>query len=136
MYDKGISLYVAFLLILFAVSGCTKANRAAISGHVTLDGQAVDDGVISFVSVDARPSLSAWGTIARGDYSIPAKQGPAIGNNRVEIHWSRKTGNRARHDPKMDEYREAIPDQFNRNSQLRVDVKPGENRLDFPLKTK
>jgi hypothetical protein len=71
-----------------------------------------------------------------GQYSIAAKQGPAIGVNRVEIHWSRKTGRKTRYDPNMDEYKEAIPTRFNSDSKLTVDLQPGNNRKDLHLKSR
>lgn len=35
---------------------------------------------------------------------------------------------------RLDEMCEAVPDRYNRESELRVDVKPGRNRLNFELR--
>jgi len=122
-------------LLLLIVSGCREPNRAAVGGKVTLDGQPVEEGTISFIPPSGHPGPTAWGPIKEGTYAISAHQGPAPTANRVEIHWTRRTGRKSPYFPEMDEYREAIPDRYHRDSQLQVEVKPGENRLDFELKS-
>ncbi len=121
-------------MFLLLATGCGAAGRGAAAGKVTLDGQPVEGGVVTFVPIDAEQGQPAWADIVAGEYSLPASRGPALGPNRVEIRWPRKTGRKAPYDPQMDEMREAIPDRYNRESELRVDVKPGRNRLDFELR--
>lgn len=115
--------------------GCGASDRAGVSGEVTLGGQPVQNGSISFVRTDGsrRANEAAWGKIENGRYSIPATAGPMIGKNRVEIRWPRKTGRKNPADPNLDEYAEAIPDRYNANSELQVEVRPGNNTFNFAL---
>ena len=114
---------------LLVMSGCGGKPRGAVAG------QPVDGGTITFMPQGERQREPGWGEITAGEYSIPASKGPAVGVSRVEIHWPRKTGKKARYDPKIDEMREAIPNRYNRDSELKADVKPGNNPFDFALRS-
>ncbi len=133
---KKVPASMAFSLLLAVAVGCGGANRAEVSGRVTLDGKAVEDGTISFLPLGEPPGPSAWGQITAGNYSIPALQGPAVGANLVKIHWPRKTGRKTRYDPNMDEFEEAVPNRYHRNSELKVNLKPGKNEANFQLLSK
>lgn len=125
--------------LLVIVAGCGTSHRGAISGAVTLDNQPVDGGMISFFPNGRDAGPSACTMIQAGRYTIPASSGPAIGANRVEIHWYRKTGKKV---PGLvpgrenDVLAEAIPDRYHAKSELTADVKPGNNEFDFSLKSK
>lgn len=76
-------------------------------------------------------------SIQDGSYHVPAKKGPAVGANRIEIRASRKTGRKLSARPplndKEDEIVEAIPACYNEKSTLVEEIKPGENVIDFDL---
>lgn len=134
MSSRGHIIHRACLATaLLAATGCGGAPRGAVTGNVTLDGQPVDGGTIIFTSPDPVHRAAGWTEIVAGQYSIPASRGPAVGPNRVEIRWPRKTGGKARYNPTADQMREAVPDRYNRDSELQADVKPGTNRFDFVL---
>lgn len=109
-------------LIVLLVLGCGDPDRTSVSGKVTLDGQPVERGTISFIPTHGHPAPNAWGEIVKGVYSIEHRNGPAPGNNRVEIHWPRKTGRKSPYAPDIDEYSEAVPDRYHRDSELRIDL--------------
>jgi hypothetical protein len=130
------------LLFLLLCIGCGKSqsNVATIAGEVKLDGQPLEQGSIRFLPMQGVEGSLASGEIVKGRYQITGKAGPAIGWNRVEINGSRKTG---RMIPKpfpeqdmIDERVEAVPPQFNTDSTLQFDVKPGENSADFEVTSK
>lgn len=124
---------------LAAVLGCGSSQRATAYGNVTLDGKPMEAGAISFVPLGANPeSKPAWSKVEGGEYAIPAKAGLATGEFRVEIRWIRKTGRKWGRlpDPNGDELAEAIPERYNSQSELKPTIKPGENHLDFELKSK
>lgn len=128
-------LWTPFLASL----GCSRSDRAAVSGQVTLDGSSVENGVISFIPADGNSSRAAWAEIKSGRYAIPAKLGAGIGINRVEVSWPRKTGKMRPAlppAPPVEEAVEAIPPRYNCRSELRVEIKPGSNQADFQLKSK
>jgi hypothetical protein len=125
--------------LLVIVAGCGSSHRGSVSGGVTLDGQPVDGGIISFFPSSREGGSSACTTIAAGRYTVSGRGGPSIGVNRVEIRWSRKTGKKM---PGMmpgreqDELLEAVPARYNAKSELTAKIEPGKNELDFALKSK
>ena len=124
------------LLLLLVSIGCGGSNRAAVTGQVTLNGRAVEDGTISFIPAAGTTGSPAWGEIKAGNYSIPAKNGPAIGTNRVEIRWTLKTGRMlpaVPPSPAREEVVEAIPTRYNSKSELKAELNPGKNTVDFQL---
>jgi hypothetical protein len=131
---------LAFLGILFA--GCgqrvyTGEQRFPLSGKVTVDGQPMEFGVISFLPQDH--GRVSGGPIKSGTYSVPEAMGATAGKYRVEIRWNRPTGRRVR-DPYgeeiMDEYKEGLPAKYHTNSELTADVFAKLTTFDFDLKSK
>jgi hypothetical protein len=67
-----------------------RAPRVAIRGLVTLDGEPLARGSVIFTSVDGRvaPPIVAYvantGAV-RGEFAVPASQGPTPGRYRVEV---------------------------------------------------
>ncbi|MBN2296899.1 MAG: hypothetical protein JXM70_31020 [Pirellulales bacterium] len=118
------------------LGGCGGENRGEVAGQVTLDGQPVDGGEIRFLPNVGLPSRAR---IANGQYTIPKATGPSVGPVRVEITWVRKTGRKVTDmipGPMIDETTQCIPERYNRNSELEVEIQPGTNRHDFELKSK
>jgi hypothetical protein len=128
-------LPVAFSALLLA--GCSGSPR--VEGTVTLDNQPVDDGTISFFPEGSRETgSSASGEIKNGKYSI---ESPNLkpGSYRVEIYWFKKTGKQVANpnDPgtKIDEARQVIPDEYNRNTKFKFELKSGTNPFNFELRS-
>ncbi|WP_435018200.1 hypothetical protein TA3x_000146 [Tundrisphaera sp. TA3] len=68
--------------------GCGDADgleRAAVSGKVTLDGKPLERGDIQFIPKDGDSRGAARGSIAAGEYSISAANGPAPGEHLISI---------------------------------------------------
>jgi hypothetical protein len=128
------------LVCLFLTYGCGAGDkRAAVSGKVTLDGQAVESGSITFQPIEGTQGPSAGTAVTKGVYQIPRAQGPLPGVYRVEIYSQRKTGNKipagspAPPGTLVEEVVEAVPARFNAQSTLRSEVRSGNNPLDFNL---
>ena len=110
-----------------------------MTGRVTLDGAPIDGGVISFIPIGDTPGPAAWVEIQAGRYAIPADTGPAVGTSRVEIRWARKTGKMLPalpSAPASEEVVEAIPVRYNRQSELKAEIKSGQNQVDLELRSK
>ncbi len=128
------------VILLAATVGCS--GRASVSGNVTLDGQPIDGGTISFIPADNAKVSAAWGKIEGGRYSIRAGEGPGIGPHRVEIRWSRKTGRKipalppASPNEIIEQVMEAVPTQYNAQSELKAEIKAGENTVNFELQSR
>jgi hypothetical protein len=122
--------------IVAAVVGCGSSNQVSVQGRVTFEGQPVGPGSIVFLPDAEGAKVAA--AIEDGKYQIGPERGAAPGSFRVEISWSKKTGRQIPSaDPgmMMDEMQEAIPPQYNTQTNLRRELKAGENVLDFDLRS-
>ena len=134
-------LYTVGLALLLGCAGCGKSNgptRAAVGGRVTLDGKEIDVGTIAFYPTAGLQGPVAGGSIQNGRYSIARDRGPIVGQNRVEIHASKKTGRQvqapmAERGVMTDESVEAVPACYNTQSKIVADVKSGSNTFDYEL---
>ena len=61
-----------------------------VRGRVTVDGDPVGNGSISFFSADGGPRAAA--AVLGGEYAIPAEKGLTPGKYRVEVTWAKPTG--------------------------------------------
>ncbi len=78
------------LLSVITVCGCGGSSRdqlprASIAGTVTRDGSPLTTGVIRFVPTAGTSGPQTTAVITDGKFSLPAEQGPVVGNHRVEI---------------------------------------------------
>jgi hypothetical protein len=115
-----------------ALAGCGSQTR--LQGHVRYGGEPVDMGGIGFLleGAESTPENRATGIIQGGRYTL--EKGPAPGAYRVQIYWHKKTGRKiGPPDQATDERKQAIPLQYNEKTELKVEVKPGRNTLDFDL---
>src|SRR6478609_6410282 len=86
-----VALRSASLLLLFLLVGCNPGPpKGTVKGTVTLDGQRVDGGVITFVPADGSSQPEAV-PITGGEYSVTMP----VGDKRVEIYWAPSGGQSA-----------------------------------------
>ena len=131
------SVVLLCLAVAFVV-GCTGGSkRAAVKGRVTVDGQPVENGSISFVPADGTQGPSAGGVITAGEYDIAKADGPLIGPHRVRIIATRKTGRQVQAfsgvGPMVDEEEMFIPPRYNTATTLTAEIVPKRNEIDFEL---
>ena len=117
--------------------GCVPAPPpiAVAEGEVTIDAEAVDGGIISFVDPDTGTPIGG-GAVIKGQYTVYPESSLAPGIYRVEIRWSRSTGEMVEeptygHSPYV--FAEAIPRKFNDDSILTVELQAGPNTAHFHL---
>jgi hypothetical protein len=140
MMRRWCCMCVVCLSAALLQSGCRHPaeTQAAIEGEVQLDGKPIERGMIQFLPMQGVAGSAAGGEIVGGRYRLSGNTGPAIGDNRVEIRANRKTGKMIPQPfPKrgtMEETVEAVPPRYNSASTLTVEVKPGDNTADFPLR--
>ncbi len=120
--------------------GCGPGDvpRGNVKGKVSFDNQPVAKGTILFQPIGQSGAGSASGEIVDGVYQLSGKQAPAVGTHRVEILSVRNNGKKEAGTPfppgtMVDDIQQIIPPQYNHQSKLRSEVKPGENQLDFDL---
>lgn len=61
-------------------------ERAAVAGNVTVGGQPLRWGMISFTPSDSPRAPIAFAMVSQGKYSIPAERGAVVGKCRVTLH--------------------------------------------------
>ena len=123
--------------------GCSDAGprRAEVSGHISLNGQAIAKGVIRFLPIEGTIGPETGGIITDGKYEISRRRGPIVGMSRIELRASEKTGRKIQ-DPTgrpgvlTDEFAELFPDNFNADSTLVREIKDGPNILNFDIESK
>ncbi|QDT45279.1 hypothetical protein Pan241w_53990 [Gimesia alba] len=124
-----------FALLVF-LSGCSptpedQPDVGLVKGMVTLDGEAIPGAVVDFAPESGRPSSGI--TDSEGRYELaynPTTKGAKIGKHTVRISTHRYIEN---DDGTTTEQKEIIPEKYNVNSTLTVEVKPGENDFPFSL---
>jgi hypothetical protein len=125
------------LCCLLPLLGCGAGAGAQVSGTVTLDGSPLNDATITFVPTSGGQRQAAWATTKNGQYTIAAKDGLGTGEFRVEIRALRPTGEKPNpNEPTMIPTKEAVPSKYNSHSELKAEIKPGQNVANFDLKSK
>jgi hypothetical protein len=127
----GIVLTGAFLC-----AGCNSGSaKAKIRGKVTLDGQPVPTGSISFIPADGK-GQTAGAMIQDGVYEAEV----SAGSMRVEIRYAKVVGKRKLYDtpdsPTVDRTEEQIPPKYNTQSQLVETITTKRSEINFDLKSK
>jgi len=127
--------FAAVLLSACPLAGCSSSQYPTVEGEVTLDGQPLQEGGISFVPLDGQ-TPTAGGSIQDGRYSLEVPPG----TKRIEITATKVIGQRQAYEgdpnsPMIDITESLIPERFNMRSELQFDVKPGVNTKDFHLES-
>lgn len=140
------------MLALALLVGCSTGPRmdyssielVDASGSITLDGQPLANAVVTFDGDDGQFSYGL--TDAAGHYTLQfdsVKQGVKTGKTTVRISTTRKIlglnseDEGGGEDPKAKAPAavERVPEKYNRNSELTVEVTPDRTEYDFDLKS-
>jgi hypothetical protein len=136
----------AAAVVVVVAGGCGRSSRIPVKGTVSINGQPLEAGDISFSPIAANGGPTAGAPIARGAYHVPAEQGLVAGEYKVQIHAFRKTGKKTwdgmgepnapasqkRYVEEMEQY---VPSQYNDATDLKATVTAGKaNDLKFDLK--
>lgn len=121
-------------LALVLAAGCGGESgpaRLPVSGRVTLDGQPLSTGAITFLP--SGPGHAVGGRIEDGTFSLGRPEGPGPGSYKVEIVSVQPTGKQVTSpdDPTatIEEVRDVIPPRYNLATTLLVEVKPEETNI-------
>jgi hypothetical protein len=129
-------------LTLVAMAGCGGSGdglpRQEVIGKVTLDGQPIENGMITFDPIDGSPH-AASAVIQNGEYRIEREDGPLPGKHRVSV-WAQRTTGKTFKDPDdpervIEERVEVVPVRYNLQSELYSEIqKDGANDFPFELR--
>jgi hypothetical protein len=129
-----------YAILLIAPAGCSRGDRpelGRVRGTIYLDEQPLDGAIIYF-SPEGGGRVSQDMTDAQGKFDavyIGRDRGAKVGKHKVRITTAyetvdEKTG-------RTIEKKEVIPKRYNsEQTELSVEVKPGDNILDFKLESK
>ena len=124
----------AALVLLLLITGCEKPTKGMVSGTVLVDNVPAKSGSIAFFPVDER-STTAGGEIVDGQYAAEVP----FGKFKVEIRVPKVIGQKKLYNtpnsPVMPLLEESLPVNYNDETELTIDVEPGENQRDFQLST-
>ncbi len=133
----------ALSLGLVVLAGCGPGDgltRGPIKGRVTVGGQPLAKGRVLFLPVAPNTGPTVSAPIVGGDYQLPRREGPVVGKNRVEVEAELDLGFAIDDEAAFAQRGgwplppNSVPPEFNRNSQLVIEIKPGEeNALDIAV---
>jgi len=131
-----LALIIALAASFLALAGCGKwSNLIEVEGTVTVNGQPLADGDISFFPADPQYG-GEGGKIKDGKYRLKARPG----KNKVEIRATREVAGKkmpsaAGPDAPADAVFESyLPKQYNEETTLEADVGAGKTNFPFELK--
>lgn len=138
-------LIVAMSTLSLALSGCGVSDRPVlglVTGTVMLDNQPVAGISVTFQPDKGRPAIGK--TDEHGDFKLmymPETPGCKVGPCRVEIGYGEgeDEGVEMEGDDVVqtpgDSGKKTIPARYNTETELKAEVKAGENVFDFDLKS-
>ncbi|MEW4565056.1 hypothetical protein AB1K70_21205 [Bremerella sp. JC770] len=132
-HPVSLSSLVVLLASLGFLAGCGASDgMITISGSVTLDGEPVQDGSISLMPING--GSMGGGLIEDGYYT--AKSSPGEMAVQIHAHKMVKKKNPTREEVERgltEDSVSIIPNVYNRQSKLRIDVAPDQKNFEFNL---
>lgn len=131
--------YHCLAVVLASILGCSSGeNYQPMTGNVTVDGQPLEKGVITFYPNG--PGTTVGGEIIEGQFKLAQEQGATPGKYRVEIVAYRASG-KSEFDVDLNTQVpieiQILPARYNVKSQLEVEVADGgSNEFEFALEGK
>ena len=126
---------ILFFSLCVAFIGCSRSDMGSVTGSVTVDGEPAKVGAISFFAVDGR-APTAGAPIVDGKFTAQVKPGVCM----VQIRVSKVVGKKKIYDtpdsPVREVWAEVLPAKYNDNTQLKLDVKRGDNQQEYKLTSK
>jgi hypothetical protein len=133
---------MAATLLLISFLGCGRPKTTAtVSGVISLDGEPLESGAISFYPISGGSTTAAQSAGATIDKGGRYRTEILPGRFRVEISSSRSVGQRKRYEdlpdsPMDDILKEVVPAVYNTSSSLERDISLDTKTLDFVLQSK
>jgi hypothetical protein len=120
------------VVVCALMAGCEDSKVAEVTGTVTVDGEPVAAGSITFFPADGQ-APTAGTQITDGKYTAKVP----IGVMKVSISYPKVAGTKKLY-PTPDSpvgtlWKEGLPAKYNEQSELTFEVKPGKNTKDWEL---
>ena len=127
---------LACTFALAILTGCDSGG-VAVLGTVTLDGNPLEEGQVTFTPQPGTSGPTGGGKVQNGQFTIESDAGIVAGSYRVEITASRKSGQQIP-DPTgrmVDLVEQYIPARYNEQSELTNQLTDGTNNLEYKLQS-
>jgi hypothetical protein len=136
MSCRSLIPFVIPAVVALSAAGCSQeTSHGTITGTVTLDGAPLPKGLIRFIPEDGQ-SPTADAPIEGGGFEARVP----VGSKRITISAPKIVGKRKMYEtpdsPMVDVIEELLPEEYNVRSTLTLNVVPGGQLKDFPLKSK
>ena len=129
----GSTFVLAFLVL--TLGGCEEPTTATVTGKVMVNGEPAEMGSITFIPVDGLSS-TAGTKIENGEYTAQVP----FGQVQIQVRVSEVVGQVKIYDtpdsPVQDKLAEVLPPKYNNETELVMNVEPGENVKDFDFEVK
>lgn len=114
---------------------------AAVSGKVTLDGEPLKEGVITFYPDTDAAGKPLEGQMAQtritdGSYAIANPPGVTVGKNRVTISSTKVVGKEKKDGVDVEKREEILPGKYNAETTLSLEVSVPQTLGNFDLQSK
>jgi acetyl esterase/lipase len=106
-------------------------ERAAVQGTVTVNGKPLRWGQIVLIPARSSNLPVAFGMINQGKFQVAAARGPAVGENRIEIHNLGSVEPR----PTIEDAELLNKSSSDAAEMLHADIKPEQNQLHLDIKS-
>lgn len=130
------ALLLGIVIFCSLTAGCDNGPpRAAVRGSISIAGQPLPAGRILFIPQPPLEAPTVSCTIQEGNYQVPTHEGPWAGTYRVEIEAAPQLGFSLDDEEAFAARGQVmppnpIPPQYNRQSMLTIELKPGDNTYD------
>lgn len=125
-------LFICIAMTFIFLLGCGENSNCTMTGSITLDGNPVKSGNISFYSQDTEINKKIATVVENGKYQIETNEGLIPGKYKVEVHWAKETGKKIPSaDPGI-----MMEQMIQGKESLEIEVNIGANKQDFKLKSK
>jgi hypothetical protein len=128
--------HLAAVVCLLA-AGCGDSNQAQVSGHISVGGAPLAEGLVTFLPAPGTAGPEFSGTLTGGEYRVPKAVLP--GDYKVKVRAWQKTGRMVKspQGEMTEEIVNAIPDRYSgAQTELTAHLNAGKNTVDFDLKPK
>jgi hypothetical protein len=129
---KRVAPYVLGSFLVAALAGCGD-GKGTVNGTVTLDGESVANGAVTFVKTEGEP-VREGAVIRNGSFQTRLPPG----KYRVEVNGRKVVGKKTQkgfngEDEEIELTEELFPERYNTKSELTEEIKSGDNAVKLAL---
>jgi hypothetical protein len=126
--------FLALVAAAAVLPGCGPPT-STVSGEVTIDGQPLDKGVISYSPAEGA-GAAATADVEKGKYRLQTTPGAKWVQISAPIVVGQHKAYNSPDAPLVDVNGERLPERYNAKTELKFELKPGANVRDWSVESK